>query len=573
MRKPESSIRTRAASFALVALLTACLAHAPVRADGQALRKFNEFVQSSDTPAMRLLREGRDLIDSEQWAQAAEKFSRYVNAHGQERDVDLALFWLAYSLNKQGDARAAATYLSALLKNHQGSAWADESRALLNEIAAKLGQTKVIQNTLESANEEEEIKIIALQSLYEANPERAFTYIKEILKINSDAGLRLKQSAVSLLSARRDPQSATILLNVARSHPDADLRARAVHSLANESDATRFDELARLYDAERDPKVKRQILHAFSQMADMARAHAKLLEIARNQNENEDLRRHAIHWIGERKTPAAFDALAQLYDSERDLEIKRQIVHGFFDTEDPRAFAKLLEIARNASEHMDIRRYAVHWIGERDTPAAFDALTQIYSSEQSPEVKRQLLHAFAESKDPRAFAKLAEIARNPTESKDLRRHAVHSMSGNRTGAALEELLKLYERDADSSIRRVILQVLMEMDDPRARAKVLEAARSGPDVGVRRAAIHRLSESKDPQTFETLIGMYDAETDLEVKRQLLHAFANSKRKRGLQKLMDVARRDPNVALRKEAVHWLGESNDPDALKFLEELLKP
>jgi hypothetical protein len=37
-------------------------------------------------------------------------------------------------------------------------------------------------------------------------------------------------------------------------------------------------------------------------------------------------------------------------------------------------------------------------------------------------------------------------------------------------------------------------------------------------------------------------------------------------------MDVARRDSSVELRKMAVHWLGESRDPEALRFLEDLLK-
>src|SRR5918992_575239 len=73
----------------------------------QDLKKFNQFVQTSNTPAMRALREGRDLIDAEQWAKAAEKFAQFVNTYPKDRDVDVALYWLAYSLNKQGDPRGA----------------------------------------------------------------------------------------------------------------------------------------------------------------------------------------------------------------------------------------------------------------------------------------------------------------------------------------------------------------------------------------------------------------------------------------------------------------------------------
>jgi hypothetical protein len=37
-------------------------------------------------------------------------------------------------------------------------------------------------------------------------------------------------------------------------------------------------------------------------------------------------------------------------------------------------------------------------------------------------------------------------------------------------------------------------------------------------------------------------------------------------------MEIARSDSSTELRKQAIFWLGQSNDPDALKFLEELLK-
>jgi hypothetical protein len=37
-------------------------------------------------------------------------------------------------------------------------------------------------------------------------------------------------------------------------------------------------------------------------------------------------------------------------------------------------------------------------------------------------------------------------------------------------------------------------------------------------------------------------------------------------------MTIARNDPSVEMRKVAVRYLGDSKDPDALKFLEELLK-
>jgi HEAT repeat protein len=58
----------------------------------------------------------------------------------------------------------------------------------------------------------------------------------------------------------------------------------------------------------------------------------------------------------------------------------------------------------------------------------------------------------------------------------------------------------------------------------------------------------------------------------VKRKLVFALAQTGKKRALQKLMDIAKRDSSLQARKEAIFWLGQSNDPEAAKFLEEILK-
>ena len=70
----------------------------------------------------------------------------------------------------------------------------------------------------------------------------------------------------------------------------------------------------------------------------------------------------------------------------------------------------------------------------------------------------------------------------------------------------------------------------------------------------------------------LVSMYDSEQNQQVKTMLLRGFGDSKHKVAVRKLMTIAKNDPSVELRKLAVRYLGESKDPEALKFLEDLLK-
>jgi hypothetical protein len=44
-----------------------------------------------------------------------------------------------------------------------------------------------------------------------------------------------------------------------------------------------------------------------------------------------------------------------------------------------------------------------------------------------------------------------------------------------------------------------------------------------------------------------------------------------RDEGVPKLIDVARANRNPEVRKQAMFWLGQSNDPRAVKFFEDIL--
>ena len=70
----------------------------------------------------------------------------------------------------------------------------------------------------------------------------------------------------------------------------------------------------------------------------------------------------------------------------------------------------------------------------------------------------------------------------------------------------------------------------------------------------------------------MIQLYDTEKSDEVKKKVVFSLSQTNKKRALQKLMAIAKADPSLQARKEAIFWLGQSGDPDAVKFLEEILK-
>ncbi|MDQ1589633.1 MAG: hypothetical protein QOG71_260 [Pyrinomonadaceae bacterium] len=464
----------------------------------QDLAKLNRFVQTGNTPAMNMFRAGRDQIENEEWAKAAETFRSFINTYSRDKDVDAALYWYAYALKRQGNAKEAAKVLKRLIKEHERSGWREEADAMLTELAPALGQTQIIDDAL--GRENEELKIIALQSLFDSNPERALGFVTDWLRPNSTASRRMKEAAVSLLGAHGGKQAVTVLLDIARNQPDAKLRQTAIHRLGEAGGEAVMDELMRIYAADADPNIKRQVLHALAEM-DGARADAKLLEIAQKSGEDIELRKTAISRLGERD--GAFDNLVRIYDADRTDEIRKRLLNSFAESDDPRAQAKLLEVARTG-DNVELRKFALRRLGEKNNEAMLDELMRVYQGERDLDVKREILNAFADMDSPRAKAKLSEIARNPAENVDLRRTVIHRLGDHGDDAqSVELLISIYDAEQNVEIKRTLLNVLGESDQKAALRKLMQIARTDPSIELRRQAIQHIGQSKDPEALRFL----------------------------------------------------------------------
>lgn len=463
----------------------------------QDLAKLNRFVQTGNTPSMKLFRAGRDLIENEEWAKAAETFRSFITTYPRDSDVDAALYWYAYALKRQGQTKEAAKALKRLIREHARSGWREEADAMLTELAPALGQTEIIDDAL--GKENEELKIIALQSLFDSNPERAIGFVSDWLRPNSNASRRMKEAAVSLLGAHGGQQAVPILLDIARTNGDAKLRQTAIHRLGETGGEAVMDELMRIYAADPDINIRRQVLHALAEM-DGARADARLLQIAQNPGEDIELRKTAISRLGERE--GAFDNLVRIYDADRNEEIRKRLMNAFSESNDPRALAKLLEVARTDT-NVELRKFALRRLGDKNNEAMLDELMRIYQTERNPDVRREILHAFSDMDSPRARTKLYEIARNPAEDPDLRRTVINRIADRDDAQTTSLLISLYDAEQNHDIKRAILNALGESKQKEALRKLMQVARTDSSLELRSHAIRRIGESRDPEALRFL----------------------------------------------------------------------
>lgn len=493
--------RIRRAPLGLAVLVVLSLSVAGVvhtrRAFGhdQDVQKLNRFVQTprNNPAAMKAFREGRDLIEGEKWQQAAEKFNGFINEFPKDRDVDAALYWYAYALQKQGKKDEAAAPLLRLIKSFPSSSWRREAESML----VVLGRGDAIQQALDRNNCE--IKILALQSLFQANEDRAIGFVSDVLKSNAeDTCPGIKAAAVSLLGSHGGSRATPILLDIARGQGDMTLRLTAIRRLGEQDGDTVADELLKLYEADRTREIRLQILRAFSEM-NSPRAGAKLIEIARSSDDLA-LRHMAIRYLGEQNDSATLDELIRLFDSDRTPEVRTQILKALSEREDPRAQAKLLDIARKG-ETPELRIEAIRRIGNQGH-GSYEDLLQLYTSETNQQIKQGLIRAYSEMNDPRARAKLYEIAR-AAESMDLRVYAIRRLGDKNDEQTVDQLIGMYDAEQDVQVKAVLMRAFGDSSQKSAVRKLISIARDGQSVDLRKLAVRMLGESKDPDALKFL----------------------------------------------------------------------
>src|SRR5829696_8452464 len=242
---------------------------------GQDISKLERFVQAKgNTASMQLLREDRDFIEAQNWQRAAEKFNAFITGYPKDKDLDAALYWYGYALQKQDRKEEAAAPLVRLINRFPNSNWRNDAQALL----VVLGRKADVEQALDRDNCE--IKMLALQSLFQADQERAIGIVTEALRANPAQCQNFRAAAVSLLGSHGGTKAVPILLEIARSNSDQKLRLTAIRRLGEQHSDQVMDDLIKLYDADRSKELRAQIVRALIESR-TPRGTAKVMEIAR----------------------------------------------------------------------------------------------------------------------------------------------------------------------------------------------------------------------------------------------------------------------------------------------------
>jgi hypothetical protein len=181
---------------------------------------------------------------------------------------------------------------------------------------------------------------------------------------------------------------------------------------------------------------------------------------------------------------------------------------------------------------------AVDAIGLHAGPAADQALENFAAASQAEAIREKAVFWMGQTRGARGYQTLKRMAEQET-NENVRYQVASGLSQSKEPGAVETLLAMAKNDKSTRVRGQALFWLAQKAGRRAVAAIDDSIANDPDTAVKKKAVFALSQlPKDD---------------------------------GVPKLIQVARTNQNAVVRKEAMFWLGQSKDPRAVAYFEEVL--
>jgi len=108
-------------------------------------------------------------------------------------------------------------------------------------------------------------------------------------------------------------------------------------------------------------------------------------------------------------------------------------------------------------------------------------------------------------------------------------------------------------------------------EPEAVDAIIGVAHHDSSAHVRGQALFWLAQKAGKKAEATITEAIEKDPETDVKKRAVFALSQLPKDEGVPLLIQVAKTNTNGVVRKQAMFWLGQSHDPRALAFFEEVL--
>jgi hypothetical protein len=344
--------------------------------------------------------DAKENLDNGDYDEAIKGFDEVVKIHG--RKADGALYWKAYALNKAGNKAQALTMIGELRKNYPKSTWLRDAGALEQEVRGGAVNPENISD--------EELKLLAIQSLMNSEPDKAVPLLEKIIQGNYSP--KLKDRALFVLSQNNSDKAQQILMGVAKMTNQPDMQKRAIRYIGMNGNSHNRAVLKEIYNSSTDIGVKKTVFQAWL----MCGCKEDVASLARTEK-NPELRKEAIRYLGMMGGRAE---LLDFYKNSPDVETREEAVGAMLMCG---CAHELSEIAQTEKDPRVLDK-AINTLGLVGGDESLTTLTRLYGTQTDLSLKKKVINALFLHGAGKEMVVLAKKETNP----EMKRELIQKMS-------------------------------------------------------------------------------------------------------------------------------------------------
>ncbi|GAB5520665.1 MAG: hypothetical protein RhofKO_29160 [Rhodothermales bacterium] len=473
------------------------------------------------------------VLDAD-WSEARLHLRSFVEQYPQSSQADAANFWLCYSGEKMGQEQqdSFACYHDVVIY-HRGSSWADDA----------------------------ELNLIRLGQQLAADGETRYEEVIRLLEQDETGPVKLA----------------------------------AMDALVRMGDDSVVDELAEMYRASSDLRLRREIVgvigrvHTDEGQQVLRRIMTDVWERKRNGAPSTiDLEYRAVlSMLALSRDPATLRLFETITFAEQGLDEYTSLLGMYRRLPTEEGLPRILRVIDTAPNDV-VRNRAAVLLAELEDPKSLKRLEALASeSEDSRSLPRALMQRYLRQADEDAAASIARMAEtHPFE--EVRLDAAVALAQLPAELGLPYLEAVAEQSSNVEVQRALMRAYLQRQAPGDFERVADVIINGPDLHTRYAAMGELSQlatsgsptvqrqirelmdERDWQQLSLRI-MSDFQQSDVFKVELLRMNIGIQGESGVEWLVEVAENEEqSLRVRREAVMLLTRYDNPTAKAALKRL---
>jgi HEAT repeat protein len=192
------------------------------------------------------------------------------------------------------------------------------------------------------------------------------------------------------------------------------------------------------------------------------------------------------------------------------------------------------------------------------------------ADKRPPQLAESALLALALHDDPSADVAFDQLSAS-SQPEPIREKASFWLGAARGANGLRVLRRMMQEEPSPQVREKVVFALSISREPDAIGVMIDAAKRDQSEQVRAQALFWLGQKGTTKAIGAISEAIENDPETEVKKKAVFALSQLPPDEGVPRLIQVAQTNKNPAVRKQAMFWLGQSKDPRALSFFEEIL--